>query len=164
MVTLVVPPFVIGHQLRIHFADECRIIGMGEYFVYSPGYERRFAVACIVFGRIGVDAVYNHAVRLLVVKHGADVVFGKFRIEFCQGGRETPGVPSPESYEVVCGMTRNNSFVEQSATVGTPVADKCNNCFHGDTVILRFHIFAQNLGEITFPAFFVGFEPFLRIA
>ena len=93
-----------------------------------------------------------------------DVVFGKFRIEFCQGGREAPGVPGPESYEVVCCMTRNNSFVEQSATVGTPVADKCNNCFHGDTVILRFHIFAQNLGEITFPAFFVGFEPFLRIA
>ncbi len=33
---------------------------------------------------IGVDAVYNHAVRLLVVEHGADVVFGKFRIEFWQ--------------------------------------------------------------------------------
>lgn len=67
----------------IYFVDECCIIGMGEYFVYSLGYERRFVVVCIVFGRIGVDVVYNYVVWLLIVKYGVDVVFGKFWIEFC---------------------------------------------------------------------------------
>ena len=44
---------------------------MGEYFVYSPGYERRFAVACIVFGRIGVDAVYNLSlIHIYIIERG----------------------------------------------------------------------------------------------
>ena len=161
-----IPTFAPEHFARVRQIDTMKrkqfIKGISQ--IAQEGAIQIFQEYNTGMEEIIVDAVYNHAVRLLVVKHGADVVFGKFRIEFCQGGRETPGVPGPESYEVVCCMTRNNSFVEQSATVGTPVADKCNNCFHGDTVILRFHIFAQNLGEITFPAFFVGFEPFLRIA
>ena len=67
-----------------------------KYFIDSPAYQRRFAVTGIVLGGVSVDTVDNHAVRLLVVEHGSDVVLGQFGVEFSGSGTEAPAIPCPK--------------------------------------------------------------------
>ena len=136
---------------------------MSKDFIDCPAYQRGLAITGIIFGRIGIDTIDNHSIGLLVVEHGADIVLGEFRIEFSSAGTETPGVPCPESNKVAYCMARNDAFVKQPATMGTPVGDQCGNGFYGDTVILRFHIGAQYLGQIAFPTFGIGLQGFLRV-
>ena len=83
MVTFVIPPFIVGKQLWIHFLDESCILSMSEYLVYCPAYQRRFAVAGIIIGRIGIDAVDDHTVGQLIVEHSPDIVFCQFGSEAC---------------------------------------------------------------------------------
>lgn len=71
---------------------------------------RGLAVAIVVFRRIGIDTVDNHAVRLLVIEHGADVVFIALGMELCGSGTETPTVPSPETYKIAYRMAGDNTF------------------------------------------------------
>ncbi len=163
VIAFLVPPFVVREQLRVHFGNESRVACMREDFVYRPAYQRRFAVAGIVFRRVGVDAVDNHAVRLLIIEHGADVVLCQFRVEFSGSGTETPTVPCPETYKVAYGVARDNTFVKQSAAMRAPVGNKGGDGFHGDTVVFGLHVLAQYLGQITLPAFGIGLQCFSGI-
>ena len=136
---------------------------MRKDFIYSPAYQRRFAVACIVFGWIGVDTVDNHAVRLLIIEHGAYIILCQFRIEFGSSGTETPAVPCPEAYKVANCMAWNDSLVQQATTVGAPVGDKSGYGFYGDAVIFGFHVGTQYLRQVSLPTFGIGLQCFFGI-
>ena len=158
VVALLVPPFVIGEQLRIHLGNKGGVTRMGEYFIDSPAYQGRLAVTGIVLGGIGVDTVDNHAVRLLVVEHGSDVVLGQFGVEFGGSGTEAPAIPCPKADEIAYGMARDDAFVKQSTAVCPPIGDERGDGFHGDAVIFGLHVLAQYLGEVTFPTFGIGLQ------
>ena len=144
--------------MRIHLGNEGGVTRMGKYFIDSPAYQGRLAVTGIVLGGVGVDTVDNHAVRLLVVEHGSDVVLGQFGVEFGGSGTEAPAIPCPKADEIAYGMARDDTFVKQSTAVCPPIGDERGDGFHGDTVIFGLHILAQYLGEVTFPTFGVGLQ------
>src|SRR3712207_4116506 len=112
VVAFPIPPFIIRKKLGVHLGNKSRVAGMSEYLIYGPAYERGLAVAIVVFRRIGIDTVDNHAVRLLVIEHGADVVFSQLGMELCGSGTETPTVPSPETYKIAYRMAGDNTFVQ----------------------------------------------------
>ena len=156
MVTVLIPPSVIGDELRQHLPDKSRVMGTLPNLVHSPGCQRRFAVAIVILLRIGIDAVGNHAVGLLPVEHHSHVVLGQFRGKGGQGRGEAPAVPSPATHEIVHRETRDEPVVEQTTPLLPPVADECDDGLCRHAVVGGFHVGAYHLREIPSPAVSVG--------
>ena len=60
-------------------------------------------------------------------------------------------------------MARNDTLVQQTAAMGTPVGDKSGYGFHGDAVVFGFHVGTQYLRQVSFPTFGIGLQCFFGI-
>ena len=153
MISLGIPPLVVSQQPGIHLSEKTFITGCLIDLIDSPANQRRLAVAGIILRRISVYTINHHSVRLLIIEHRTDIVFGKFRIEISGAGTEAPAVPCPQPYKISYRMTWNNTVMKQSSAGSSMIGSKCGHGLDRNTVIIRWHIIAQCGGKIPFPTF-----------
>ena len=84
--------------------DKCRISRMTKHFHHSPGCQRRFAIAIIIFTFIAIDTIGYHSVLILIIEHGTNLILCQFRLKMYGCNGLFPGIPSPKADKISNGM------------------------------------------------------------